>query len=188
MRLLPIIGGIAIALSACSSDDAAERTDAGQAAAEAPVPEEATATQEAPQPPLDPRDVTFAAELGVDLDAMTRSETGLYVQVLREGDGPPAEPGDTMGVAYAVWLWDGTKIDASADHRPPEPLPMVLGRTALIAGWTEGVTGMRLGEKRLLVVPYELGYGAPGRPPRIPPYSTLVFEVELVRHAPAAGE
>ena len=64
---------------------------------------------------------------------------------------------------------------------------MVLGRTQLIDGWTEGVTGMRLGEKRRLVVPYQLAYGAAGRP-GVPPNSNLVFEVELAEHTPAAAE
>jgi len=74
------------------------------------------------------------------------------------------------------------------DRQPPEPLSMVLGQTRLIEGWVEGVTGMRLGEKRRLVVPYDLGYGPGGRPPQIPAYSTLVFEVELATHTPAVAE
>jgi peptidylprolyl isomerase len=173
---------ITLLLTACASESGSEQSEQGQPSEEAATP------QEAATPALDPRDVEFAPELGVNLDAMTVSESGLYVQVLREGDGPAAAAGDTMGVEYALWLPDGTKVDASADHEPPAPLPMVLGRTALIAGWTEGVTGMRLGERRRLVLPYELAYGAAGRPPRIPEYSTLVFEVELAQHAPIGGE
>jgi FKBP-type peptidyl-prolyl cis-trans isomerase len=132
--------------------------------------------------------VEFAPELAVDLDAMTLSETGLYVQVLEEGDGPQAVPGDQLGVHYTVWLSDGSKLDSSFDKTPPAPYDLILGRTPLIAGWNEGVTGMRLGEKRRLVVPYQLGYRAEGRPPAIPGYSTLVFEVELAAHEPAAAE
>ena len=91
-------------------------------------------------------------------------------------------------IAYTVWLPDGSKLDSSFDHTPPEPLPMILNETSLIAGWTEGVTGMRLGEKRRLVVPFDLAYGVAGRPPRVPPYTALLFEVELAQHAPSGGE
>jgi len=131
-----------------------------------------------------PTDVTYAAALGVDLEAMSLQESGLYIQVLREGEGPQAVPGDRMGVHYTVSFADGTKLDSSFDHSPPAPYDLVLGQTPLIDGWNEGVTGMRLGEKRLLVVPYQLGYGAGGRP-GVPGYSTLVFEVELATHSPA---
>jgi FKBP-type peptidyl-prolyl cis-trans isomerase len=138
-------------------------------------------------PITDPVDIPFAASLQVDLTAMEKRESGLYVQVLEEGEGAPAAAGDQMGVHYTVWLPDGSKLDSSFDRSPPEPLPMVLNETALIAGWTEGVTGMRLGEKRRLVVPYDLAYGAAGRPPQVPPYTALVFELELAQHTPGGG-
>lgn len=136
--------------------------------------------------PREPRDVTFAPDLDVDLDAMERRESGLYVQVLERGEGPRAEPGDSMWVHYTVWFSDGRKLDSSLDRAPAEPLAMVLGETPLIAGWTEGVSGMREGERRRLVVPYDLAYGAEGRP-GVPPYSTLVFELELARLEKGGG-
>ncbi|MFQ5690037.1 MAG: FKBP-type peptidyl-prolyl cis-trans isomerase [Gemmatimonadota bacterium] len=182
-----------IAVASCSGESPrAEAENAGSAERE-PAEAAQRASQGANQPgeaalaPTDPRDIAFAPALGVDLDAMQRRDSGLYVQVLRQGTGAPAVVGDTMAMHYTVWLPDGRKLDSSFDHTPPEPLPMVLGRTRLIEGWTEGVTGMRLGEKRRLVVPYDLAYGPAGRPPQIPPYSTLVFEVELARHAPGGG-
>lgn len=156
---------------------------------EAPPPDEAASDGRgqvtAAEGPTDPADEEFAPELNVDLDEMERRESGLYVQVLEEGEGPRAGPGDSMGVHYTVWFPNGTQLDSSHGRQPPQPLPMVLGQTQLIEGWTEGVTGMRQGERRRLVVPYDLAYGAEGRPPGVPPYSTLVFEVELVDHAPA---
>ncbi|MCL7972442.1 MAG: FKBP-type peptidyl-prolyl cis-trans isomerase, partial [marine benthic group bacterium] len=175
-------GWIALMLVGCaqSADESARPPD------DAPPPAEAPA--ETQDPARAPADVEFAPELAVDLDAMTLSETGLYVQVLEEGDGPQAVPGDQLGVHYTVWLSDGSKLDSSFDKTPPAPYDLILGRTPLIAGWNEGVTGMRLGEKRRLVVPYQLGYRAEGRPPAIPGYSTLVFEVELAAHEPAAAE
>ncbi len=129
-------------------------------------------------------DVDFAADLTVDLESMSLQKSGLYVQVLRAGEGPKAAPGDRMGVHYTVWISDGTKLDSSFDHSPPQPYDLVLGDTPLIGGWNEGVNGMRLGERRRLVVPYQLAYGAEGRP-GVPGYSTLVFEVELATHTPA---
>ncbi|WP_420632998.1 FKBP-type peptidyl-prolyl cis-trans isomerase [Candidatus Palauibacter sp.] len=149
---------------------------------------EAAAAMEASDLPedviTDLREFTFAGELGVDLDAMEEAESGLFMQVLQQGSGPPAGYGDEMGVHYTVWLPNGTKVDSSHDYEPAEPLDMVLGSTQLIDGWVEGVTGMRLGERRLLVLPYNLAYGTDGSPPRIPGYSPLVFEVELAEHIP----
>ncbi|MCO4746229.1 MAG: FKBP-type peptidyl-prolyl cis-trans isomerase [Proteobacteria bacterium] len=138
-----------------------------------------------PQPtePTPIPETEFAEALSVDLSAMTRSETGLYIQVLEAGSGDPSVSGDALGIEYTVWRPDGTQLDA---NRPGAPLKMVLGESKLIAGWIEGVTGMRLGEKRKLVLPYDLAYGEEGRPPRVPPFSTLIFEVKLATHT--AGE
>ena len=132
----------------------------------------------------DPRNVSFAPELGVDLERMDLQESGLYIQVLKNGQGPQAAYGDKLWINYTVWFPDGTKLDSSFDHQPPAPLDLVLGKRPLIEGWNEGVTGMRRGEVRLLVVPYQLAYGERGRP-GVPPYSTLVFELELAEHQPA---
>ena len=172
-----------LALGAACGGDAAE--DAEPAEGE-PEPETPTATVEDAPPEgviTDVREMTFAPELEVDLDAMEETESGLFVQVLRAGSGPPAGFGDEMHVHYTVWLPNGSKVDSSHDHQPPEPLEMVLGSTSLIDGWVEGVTGMRLGERRRLVLPYDLAYGPEGRQ-GIPPYSPLVYEVELAEHIP----
>jgi len=171
---------VLLVLAACGGDASAD-ADTGDADA----PEAATtanATAEAPADIItDVREITFAPELEVDLDQMDLHESGLYVQVLEDGSGPPAGTGDQMGVHYTVWLPNGFKVDSSVDRG--DPLPMVLGQTQLIPGWIEGVTGMRLGERRKLVLPYDLAYGERGRAP-IPPYSPLVFIVELAEHTP----
>lgn len=170
---------LALLLSGCAGN--------GDTAAQADTAADVTSSVAATTPQSDgyaPTDVTYAEALGVDLEAMSLQESGLYIQVLREGEGPQAVPGDRMGVHYTVSFADGRKLDSSFDHSPPAPYDLVLGQTPLIDGWNEGVTGMRLGEKRLLVVPYQLGYGANGRP-GVPGYSTLVFEVELAAHTPA---
>jgi len=162
------------ALLACAGDEGA---DASRPATDTTLAERSL---EPPDGGIDLRDVPWAVNLGVDLDAMIRRPSGLYVQVLAEGRGPQAAPGDSMRVHYRVWLPSGRQIDASYDHDPPAPLDMVLGETPLIDGWVEGVTGMRVGERRRLVIPYRLAYGPQGHPAGIPPYSPLVYEVELV--------
>ncbi len=77
---------------------------------------------------------------------------------------------------YTGWLTNGTKFDASADHGGPLSFPL----NRVIAGWTEGVGSMKVGGKRRLIVPANLGYGAAGYPPTIPGGATLIFDVELV--------
>ncbi len=133
--------------------------------------------------PMLPDEVDYAPVLEVSLNDMERSQSGLYQQVLREGSGEPSAVGDSLWVEYTLWLPDGRKLDASADHSPPGPLAVVLGETQLIAGWVEAVTGMRLDERKRVVVPYDLGYGAQGAggADGVPPYATLVFEMKVAR-------
>ncbi len=173
---------------ACAGDAGEDASDGAEAAEEAAAMAETADSPEMAGSPegviTDLREIAFVDELAVDLDAMEETESGLFIQVLQGGSGPPAGYGDEMHVHYTVWLPNGSKVDSSHDHNPPEPLEMILGSTALIDGWVEGVTGMRLGERRKLVLPYDLAYGTEGRPPAIPAYSPLVFEVELAEHIP----
>ena len=127
-----------------------------------------------------PEEVVFVQSLGVDLEAMERRPSGLYVQTIEPGYGRLAVPGDRLVMHYTLWLPSGTKIDSSYDRG--EPLRLTLGGRGLIEGWTEGATHMTVGEKRRIVVPYELGYGKKGSRPDIPPYATLVFELELIEN------
>lgn len=177
-----LLASLAGACAGDAGEDAAgDAAEGAESAEEAPA---AAVTSSVPEGVItDLREIAFADELAVALDAMEETESGLFIQVLQEGSGPPAGYGDEMGVHYTVWLPSGSKVDSSHDHNPPEPLDMILGSTALIDGWVEGVTGMRMGERRKLVLPYDLAYGPAGRA-GIPPYSPLVFEVELTEHIP----
>ncbi len=94
------------------------------------------------------------------------------------GTGPEATAGKRVSVHYVGTLTDGKKFDSSRDRA--EPFEFALGRGQVIKGWDQGVQGMKVGGKRKLVIPPDLGYGARGFPPVIPPDSTLVFEVELL--------
>uniref|UniRef100_A0A832HYY0 Peptidyl-prolyl cis-trans isomerase n=1 Tax=Eiseniibacteriota bacterium TaxID=2212470 RepID=A0A832HYY0_UNCEI len=102
---------------------------------------------------------------------------GLRVEDLKVGDGAIAEKGQTAIVHYTGWLTDGTKFDSSLDR--DQPFSFRLGGGQVIRGWDEGVVGMRVGGKRKLTIPPDLGYGARAVGP-IPPNSTLVFEVDLL--------
>lgn len=123
-------------------------------------------------------DSGFAPELEVNLNEMTQTPSGLYMQDVVVGDGAVAEPGKHIEVHYTGWLPDGTQFDSSHDRGAP--FGFELGGGFVIPGWDEGVAGMRVGGERKLVVPADLAYGSAGRPPAIPPNATLVFDVELV--------
>ncbi|NPC74361.1 MULTISPECIES: FKBP-type peptidyl-prolyl cis-trans isomerase [Corallococcus] len=126
----------------------------------------------------DPADVTYADSLGVDLSAMNKSESGLYTQDLVVGTGKEAVNKSYVVVHYAGWLPDGSMFDNSRARG--EPIDFVVGVGDVIKGWDEGLVGMRVGGKRKLVIPSDLGYGSRGSAPVIPSDAVLVFDVELM--------
>jgi peptidylprolyl isomerase len=102
----------------------------------------------------------------------------LKVEDLVVGTGAVARAGNTVTVHYTGWLEDGTKFDSSLDKG--EPIEFVLGKGQVIAGWEQGLIGMKVGGKRKLTIPPDLGYGAKGKRKYIPPNAALIFEVELL--------
>jgi len=113
---------------------------------------------------------------------MITTDSGLQYDDTHIGDGDLAVAGQHVSVHYTGWLWSegekGEKFDSSLDRN--DPFEFGLGQGMVIKGWDEGVAGMKIGGKRTLIIPPEMGYGARGAGGVIPPNATLVFDVELL--------
>lgn len=124
--------------------------------------------------------VAFARALrkfSSDLAEAKETGSGLRILDLVEGGGEISQAGQKVRVHYTGWLLDGKKFDSSLDRG--QPFQFTFGRSQVIPGWEEGISSMKVGGKRKLVIPPKLGYGASGAG-SIPPNATLVFEVELL--------
>ncbi|HEY4321902.1 MAG TPA: FKBP-type peptidyl-prolyl cis-trans isomerase [Gemmatimonadales bacterium] len=167
MRLAPSLFAAAVLLAGCSkgkSDDAnvAGTPLAPPGMAPAPVAIEAT---------------RFNPALNVNLQSSTHTPSGLYYRDITVGTGRVAASGDQVVMSYIGALPDGTVFDKSSPDSPTISFP--LGAGQVVAGWDEGIVGMKVGGKRQLIVPPDLGYGAVGRAP-VPGNAIMVFTVELV--------
>jgi FKBP-type peptidyl-prolyl cis-trans isomerase len=118
----------------------------------------------------------FDSALGVDLEAMTQTTSGLYVLDVTIGAGAVAAAGSTATVRYSGWVESGARFDSGN-------YTFRLGQREAIDGFDEGVTGMRVGGKRRIVVPPSLGYGDRGQG-SIPPNAYLLFDLELLSVTP----
>ncbi len=108
----------------------------------------------------------------------TPEATALKIEDIKVGTGAEAKSGDTVTVNYTGYLTDGTKFDSSLDSG--QPFKFTIGAGRVIPGWEQGFAGMKVGGKRKLTIPPELGYGSQGAGGVIPPNATLVFDVELL--------
>lgn len=113
------------------------------------------------------------------MSSVTTTPSGLIIEDTVLGEGTTATTGRDVLVHYAGWLADGTQFDSSREKE--DPFEFTLGKQEVMAGWEEGLRGMKVGGKRKLVIPPELAYGEAGAGDTIPPNETLTFEVELLR-------
>ena len=130
--------------------------------------------------------ILITAACAVAQSNMKETDSGLKYIDHQVGDGDEAVAGKTVEVHYTGWLYvdgeRGAKFDSSVDRG--EPFSFRLGASQVISGWDEGVQGMKVGGKRELIIPPDLGYGSGGAGSVIPPNATLDFEVELLRVLP----
>lgn len=173
-RLLPVLVTAALALSACGGSDA----DTVDTAADT---DKATSCPGAPTPVEPPADATTDLGTKPAITVPTApAPTALQVSDIVEGDGDLACSGQNVEMQYVgVTYADGKQFDASWDRG--DPFPFQLGGGQVIGGWDQGIVGMKVGGRRQLVIPPDLGYGEQGAGPDIPPGATLVFVVDLVK-------
>jgi peptidylprolyl isomerase len=124
----------------------------------------------------------IAMSEAADAQPVTTTPSGLKIIDTKVGTGPSPKPGQTCVMNYTGWLYEngkkGAKFDSSLDRNQPFSFP--IGQHQVIAGWDEGVATMKVGGKRTLIIPPELGYGSRGAGGVIPPNATLMFDVELL--------
>ncbi len=125
--------------------------------------------------------IPFASTLDVNLARMTKTPSGLYYRDIEMGTGMIVHGKLDVKVHYTGWLTNGVKFDSNTEDQPPLTVPLNRGRA--IKGWDDGLEGMRVGGRRQLVVPPELGYGS-SRAGLIPPDAVLVFDIRVVSAKP----
>lgn len=156
-----------------AEDGMAEEADADEVAVDETGEDETKV--DPPAPSGEEMSMPEFPEYGDDLQALP---SGLQYEDVVVGEGAEATSGNPVSVHYAGFLENGEMFDSSITRGEPFNFP--LGAGQVIQGWDEGVQGMRVGGKRVLVIPPELGYGEQGYPPVIPGNATLIFEVELL--------
>lgn len=148
-----------------------------------PSPSPSPSAKPSPRATPSPRvTTTFSRPVQLSTADIVSTASGLMYQDVRVGAGPMPNLGDMVEVHYTVWLMNGVKVDSSIDRG--RPLTFIVGAGRVIKGWDEGVSTMRAGGRRKLIIPASLAYGDGGAPPRIPPGATLLVDVDLLSVLP----
>lgn len=154
------------------------------AASGSPMAEDETAVTAREEPAQPEQDVSIVESREARME-LVELDNGLKYLLLAEGAGAAIEAGQNAMVHYTGWLYDeslpegkGDKFDSSRDRGQPFSFPLGAGR--VIKGWDQGVAGMKVGERRMLIIPTDLGYGSRGAGGAIPPNADLLFDVELL--------
>ena len=170
-RLLAPLVALALALAACGGGEDEEPAEGAAAQTQPAGPEAQVRVPNAADQTSKPR---------VQVPDGVEPPRALRTRDLVPGDGPALRAGDQVTMQYVGVSWsDGEQFDSSWDRDQPFVFP--LGAGQVIQGWDRGLVGMRVGGRRLLVIPPDLGYGAQGQPPDIDPNETLVFVVDALR-------
>jgi peptidylprolyl isomerase len=165
----------------------AQFTGRGNDAIADQLPNSPTSTSNTPSSVLIAQSESGASDLMLEDDQTTEdqnvvtTDSGLQYVDLVEGEGATPQTGQTVFVHYTGTLEDGTKFDSSLDRN--RPFSFRLGTGQVIRGWDEGISTMKVGGQRKLIIPPQLGYGTRGAGGVIPPNATLIFDVELLRIA-----
>lgn len=178
MKRITFLAALAL-LVGCSNPQQSPPGDASPASAgnNASNPVALTTPESQATPPQTPTSTPAPAKKPLGPEVKTKS--GLRYQLFQKGKGDVAKKNQKVYVHYTGVLENGTKFDSSLDRGVP--IDFVLGTGAVIKGWDEGIEGMKVGEKRKLIIPPDLAYGDAGAGGVIPPGATLIFDVELVK-------
>ncbi len=173
-----VVCGLVLLVAQLSAGDASARaeglTSAPSSAAVNPIEDESAAGSNIQLFAMNTESENRSAE-----DEVMTTPSGLQYVELEEGEGASPEKGQTVVVHYTGKLEDGTVFDSSRDRN--RPFSFKLGAGQVIKGWDEGIASMKVGGRRRLIIPPELGYGSRGAGGVIPPNATLTFDVELLR-------
>ncbi|MBI3873170.1 MAG: FKBP-type peptidyl-prolyl cis-trans isomerase [candidate division Zixibacteria bacterium] len=183
---LIVLAGLATALG-CSKQETATTQQPATSAAKPATNQQAAGQTAANQAAAKPAPEVAAAQ-GIPKVAgdTVRTPSGLKYIEMTVGTGAVPKTGQIVNAHYTGWLTNGTKFDSSRDRNQPFSFP--IGQGHVIKGWDEALASMKVGERRLLVIPPALGYGDRGAGGVIPPGATLIFDVELLGvQDPAAG-